>query len=63
MPQQLLNRPQPHLLMYLITVIVFIRTLVIITFLDTVTLLSKSVIVLQKINKTNKKHFGGHPAF
>ena len=29
---------------------------------DTVKLLSKSVIGLQKINKTNKKHFGGRPA-
>ena len=30
-------------------------------FLDTVKLLSKSVIVLQKVNKTNKKHFRGRP--
>ena len=30
-------------------------------FLDTVKLLPKSVIGLQKINKTNKKHFGGRP--
>ena len=28
-------------------------------FLDTVKLLPKSVIGLQKINKTNRKHFGG----
>ena len=31
-------------------------------FLDPITLLSKSLIGLQKINKTNKKHFGGRPA-
>ena len=30
-------------------------------FLDTVKLLPKSVIGLQKINKRNKKHFGGRP--
>ena len=30
-------------------------------FLDTVKLLPKRVIGLQKINKTNKKHFGGCP--
>ena len=30
-------------------------------FLNTVKLLSKSVIGLQKINKTNKRHFGGRP--
>ena len=32
-------------------------------FLDTVKLLPKSVIGLQKINKTNRKHFGGRPRF
>ena len=30
-------------------------------FLDTVKLLPKSVIGLQKINKTSKKHFGDRP--
>ena len=30
-------------------------------FLDNVKLLSKSVIGLRTIDKTNKKHFGGHP--
>ena len=30
-------------------------------FLDTVKLLLKSVIGLQKINKTSKKHFGDRP--
>ena len=55
-PQQLLNRPQPYLLMHLITVIIIIMA----SFL-TLKLLPKSVIGLQKINKTNEKHFGGRP--
>ena len=67
MQQQLLNRPQLYLLMHLITEILIIMTIVIIMTLvtlltsDTVKLLSKNVTGLQKINKTNKKHFGGRP--
>ena len=59
MLQQLLNRPHLNLLMRLITGILIIMTIV-----KLVKLLSyylKNVIGLQKINKTNKKHFGVHP--
>ena len=54
-PQQLLNRPQPYLLMYLITVIriISIKRMIRIIF-DTVKSLPKIVVSLQKINKTNK---------
>ena len=45
--------------MHLITEILIIMTVV--KFCDPVKLLSKSIIGLQKINKTNKKHFGGCP--
>ena len=54
-PHQLLNRPQPYLLMHLITDIHYNDK-----FLGTVKLLPESVIGLKKINK-NKKHFGGRP--
>ena len=56
MPQQLLNRSQPYLLMHLITEILIIMTTVnFVTLLsDNFLALSKSVIGLQKINKTNK---------
>ena len=54
-PHQLLNRPQPYLLMHLITDIRYNDK-----FLGTVKLLPESVIGLKKINK-NKKHFGGRP--
>ena len=59
MPQQLLNRQQLYLLMHLITEILIYK--VNCQTCDTVKLLSKSVIGLQKTNKTNKKHFGGRP--
>ena len=54
-PHQLLNKPQPYLLMHLITDIHYNDK-----FLGTVKLLPESVIGLKKINK-NKKHFGGRP--
>ena len=61
-PQQLLNRPQPYLLMYLITVIRIISIIRMIRIIfDTVKSLPKIVVSLQKINKTNKKPFGGRP--